>query len=181
MQGPKQAVINLLPLLRLAPEDRLPPGATPEQIDSFQQRTGIALPSQLREWLSLCNGPRVARGGIYGIRADCQSLDIESHLATLPIWCGNNFVPVAGDGCGSNYVLTVSPTKGLNPVYFIDHEDEGMPEEPSYAVASNLWQFIRFLLREELGDTGWPFDSHKMLKQDPELLKLEKRLLAWNR
>ncbi len=181
IQKPKQAVIALLPLLPLAPKDRLPLGATPEQIDAFQRRIGINLPTQLLEWLSICNGPCIARGGVYGIRRDREFLDIESRLSSLPSWCGNNFLPVAGDGCGSEYVLSVTPVAGLNPVFFVDHEDEGVLEEPSYAVASSLWHFLHFLFREELGDEEWPFDSHKVLSVDPEILKVENRLLAWNR
>jgi hypothetical protein len=181
MQEPKQAVIALLPLLPIAPGDYLPSGATEEQLISFQQRMGIIGPTQLLEWLSICNGPCVARGGVYGIRRDRQFLDIETRLASLPSWCGNNFIPVAGDGCGSEYVLSVTPVDGLHPVFFVDHEDDGVLEEPSYAVASSLWHFLRFLFREELGDEGWPFDSHKVLNEDAEILKVENRLLAWNR
>ena len=185
MQEPKQAVIALLPLLPIAPDDCLPSGATDEQLISFQQRIGIIVPPQLLEWLSICNGPCVARGGVYGIgrgvRRDPKFLDIESRLASLPSWCGNNFIPVAGDGCGSEYVLSVTPVAGINPVFFVDHEDDGVLEEPSYAVASSLWHFLHFLFREELGDEGWPFDSHKVLNEDPEILKVENRILAWNR
>lgn len=180
MQNPKQAVIALLPLLSLAPEDSLPVGATPEQLTSFQQRVGVPLPTQLTEWLSICNGPCVGQGGVYGIRPERPSLDIESCLASLPAWCRSKFIPVAGDGCGSSYVLSVTPFEGLNPVFFVDHEDQWELEEPSYAVASSLWHFLHFLFRKELGDKGWPFESQKVLKEDPDLFKVEKRLLAWN-
>lgn len=180
-QDPKQIVMTLLPSLPLAPGDRLPPGAAPEQIDAFQQRTGLTLPAQLREWLSHCNGPCVARGGVYGIRPDSPFLDIETHRASLPLWCGSGFIPVAGDGCGSHYVLALATLDGLNPVYFIDHEDDAVLEEPSYAVASGLWQFLHFLFRAELGDRGWPFDRKKVLQQDPHIARVDNRLLAWNR
>jgi cell wall assembly regulator SMI1 len=181
MQDVKQDVINLLPLLRLEPKDHLPSGAAPQDIDLLQQRIGVTLPAQLVEWLSICNGPCVAEGGVYGIRPDRKFLDMETRLESLPVWCGRNFIPVAGDGCGSHYVLAITPTNGLNPVYFVDHEDEGVLDEPSYVVASDLWHFLHFLFQAELGAEGWPFDRTKVLQEDPELIKVEDRLLPWSK
>ena len=57
---------------------------------------------------------------------------------------------------------------------FLDHEIS--LKEPAYIVASNLWQFLRFLLQAELDRlqnraSGWPFDEASVLKADPELAR----------
>ncbi|RYG57892.1 SMI1/KNR4 family protein [bacterium] len=180
MQDLQQSVIGLLPLLPSAPGDRLPAGASPQQIAEFQQRVGVILPESLTEWLSVCNGPMVGPGGIFGVRPDLPFLDIENRWASLPAWCHRRHIPVASDGCGSNYLLGLASVDGLHPVFFLDHEDEGVTEEPSFVVASNLWHFLRFLLSKELGEKGWPFNEEMVLGADPQLAKLEAWHLPWH-
>jgi hypothetical protein len=176
--NPRHDAIALLPLLPLAPDDVIPLGATLEQIELLQQRIGMPLPFQFQQWLSACNGPLVAQG-VYGIRPDFPALDVENHMLLLPDWCSGRFIPVAGDGCGNHYILAVESIKSLYPVYFVDHEDEGLLEEPSYVVASGLWHFLLFLFQKELGHKGWPFEKAKVVQQDSELKKLDPRLLPW--
>lgn len=151
------------------PGEPLPPGASDDEIDAFSKRTGVQVPTDLREWWKFTNGPCIGPGGMYGIRPQREHLDLEGVYQHHPEWQRLNWIPVAGDGCGNEYVLTVTPESGpLRPVYFFEHEQSD-PRRFEYVVASGLWQFLRFLLREEMGGRGWPFDRDFVLKADPDL------------
>lgn len=151
----------------------LPPGATESAISEFESSTGLPLPIELREWLSTCNAPCIGPGGLYGIAPARNSLSIREHLASEPEWIRKGWIPVAGDGNGDYYVLdSHTGAAESHPVYFLDHEIS--LKEPAYIVASNLWQFLRFLLQAELDrlqnrSSGWPFNEASVLKADPEL------------
>lgn len=149
MKDMKQEALSLLLLLRLAPEDALPKGATAQQLCDFEQRTNLRLPCQVEDWLTLCNGPCVAEGGVFGVRPDCSFLDIESYLQEHPTWQKNNWLPVAGDGCGNYYVVVVD-AQDLNgcPVFFIDHEVDNT--ELNHQIAPDFWTFLNWLFRREL-------------------------------
>ena len=67
-------------------------------------------------------------------------------------WRDRGWLPVAGDGCGNQYVLV---SHGI-----------------AYVVASDLWTFLRFLLLRETGDGRWPFDRRAVIAADPELAGL---------
>ena len=84
------------------------------------------------------------------------------------MWKSKKWIPIAGDGCGNYYLLATSHEYGRGrPVFFVDtHED---PNEPSYLVASDLWHFMSFLLRKELGESAWPFRKEFVVEEDPAI------------
>ena len=160
-----------------APEDKTEHGVDDSAIDAFESRVGMRVPETLRQWLRVISGAAVGPGGLFGIGTQRQSLDIEAYLARYPEWQVQQWLPVAGDGNGNYYVLEAGRMDGRNPVLFVDtHED---PTEPAYIVASELWHFLRFLLRRESGESGWPFDRDKVLDADPEIATFDDRPLPW--
>jgi hypothetical protein len=108
-------------------------------------------------------------------------VDIESRHTRLPEWCRKEYLPVAGDACGSQYVIRSHLRDvGLFPVYFVDHEDFGTLNRPSYVVASGLWRFLWFYFRNDLGDRGWPCKESYVLKNDPTLARLKHATFCWD-
>ena len=63
------------------PEDTLPNGLSTADCDAFEQRTGIRMPDDLRQWLVIANGPCIGPGGLYGICPRRPHLDMEGLLA----------------------------------------------------------------------------------------------------
>lgn len=168
----QEEIMDLLHRVPKPPGYTLPAGIDLSEISHFEARTKIALPENLCRWLTLCNGPLVGPGGIFGIRTSTPSLDLEALLRLFPIWKSLQWVPVAGDGCGSYYVLDNSHhTINSYPIYFVDHE--GGYEVPAYVVASDLWHFLRFLLANEIYESKWPFDKPYVTAQDPAIIELE--------
>jgi cell wall assembly regulator SMI1 len=154
----------------------LPAGASEADINAFELRTGLSVPPEMRDWLSMFNGPFVGRAGIFGIRPTDGRLDIETELERVPQWVEKGWIPLAEDGCGDYYVLdTRSTVNGTRPVYFLDHEISRT--EPDYIVASGLWPFLRFfLIDDEIDDVDekyWPFDRERVLAEDPTLARYE--------
>jgi cell wall assembly regulator SMI1 len=131
-------------LLARAPkpsEDVIPRGVTEAECIDFERRTGITLPADMRDWLKLANGP----GGLYGIRPDRTYLDIESFLSFFPSWLTRKWIPIAGDGCGNNYVLSTQNEYGVGcPVLYF--ETGGAADAPLYVVASDIGHFLVFIL-----------------------------------
>lgn len=98
----------------------------------------------------------------------------------LPELKNNGWLPLGTDGCGNYYILAlVSERESLRPVYFIDAYQHGGFSRLTYAVASELWLFLRFLFRSELGHRGWPFDSRSVLLSDPLLAEVRGAPLPW--
>jgi hypothetical protein len=162
----RDEVRDLLSRAPRAPEDSIPQGVSDDTLRRFEERVGMPVPQTLRDWLRLANGARIGPGGLFGIDTR-KSLDIENYLREYPEWRENRWLPVAGDGTGNYYVLVVGRDDGCSPVFFVDtHED---PAEPAYIVGSDLWQFLRFLLRKECGDRGWPFSRDKVVMEDPAI------------
>jgi cell wall assembly regulator SMI1 len=156
------------------------PSIDENSITDFQARVGIPLPLELRDWLSLVNGAPLGPGGFFGIGTSRRSLDMESYLNEYPEWVKKNWLPIAGDGTGNYYVLSVSPDRqgqGSYVLYVDTHED---PTKPAYVVASGLWHFFRFLLRNELGVEGWPFSREKVIEDDPAIMLIEDVPHPWD-
>jgi hypothetical protein len=87
-----------------------------------------------------------------------------------PSWKDKGWIPVAGDGCGNYYVLATRGSgveTAKRPIYFVDTSMDR--EKPAYVVASDLWHFLRFILRDELGRDYWPFKKYRVLEEDPDL------------
>ena len=149
-------------------------------IDKFTNRTGLSVPPELREWLRFTNGPCIGPGGVFGIRPWCKHLDMEAVYEYLPEFKANKWLPLGTDGCGNYYVLALeSEPEPLRPIYFVDAYQDGGYSRSTYSVASELWLFLRFLFRDELGKSGWPFDSRSVLRSDPLLAKVRGAPLPW--
>lgn len=145
---------------------------------SFRERVGIDVPPELAEWLRIANGAPVGPGGLFGIGTLRRSLDIETYLNEYPEWLAQKWLPVAGDGSGNYYVLASVSGAVPHPVLYIDTHDD--PAKTAYVVASDVWHFLRFLLRAESGENGWPFSRTKVLNDDPALALVEGVPYPWD-
>ena len=160
-----------------------PPGgpragpATDDQIATAEVRVGRRFPSQFREFLKYLNGPCIGPGGILGVEAAREGLDLCRILSDYPEWNRRGWLPVAGDGCGNYYVLVLSE-EGESPVAFIDTASS--PETLAYVVASDFWHFVTFLLQAELRKTPWPFSRADVLRDDPSLAECQVAPLPWD-
>jgi hypothetical protein len=166
------------------PDQALPSGTNDSEMDAFTERTGVAIPEELRLWLRHCNGAVIGSGGVYGL------VEMEQQYHSHPEWVEKGWIAVANDGCGDPYVLdTHTLVEDTHPVYFIDHETyEG---EADYVVASGLWPFLRFLLTREFDReksrknaqmyvSYWPFYEPRVLAEDPALAHYQGKVpLPW--
>jgi hypothetical protein len=160
------------------PEDSIPAGAAEQELDSFVHRTGITLPTSLRQWLRTSNGPCVGPGGLFGIRPERSGQDIERIFDIFPTWKARKWIPIAGDGCGNHYVLPTEDDFGVGfPVVFVDNFVSS--DSPAYIVASDLEHFLVELLEKELGKQGWPFDRNHVLRNDPHIVDFQGVALPW--
>jgi cell wall assembly regulator SMI1 len=160
------------------PGEALPGGISDSECDAFEQRTGIRLPDEVRQWLKVSNGPCVGPGGLYGIRPQRSHLDIETFLEMFPSWRTRKWIPVAGDGCGNYYVIPTQAEYGSGyPVLFVDTNSTS--DTPSFIVASNIGHFLVSLLEKELGREGWPFNESYVTKADPEITRFVGVSLPW--
>jgi hypothetical protein len=153
-------------------------GTTTVEIEKFARRNSIHVPEELQDWLLFCNGALLGPGGLYGLRPSDSFLDIEARWALHGSWKEKGWLPVAGDGCGNEYVLLLNtPDSVDHPVLFID--TSANPETPAYVVASGLWLFLKFLFLDELKLTHWPFDKEEVLAADPKLADYRVYPLPW--
>lgn len=175
---PKAEVLALLAKVPAPPEDETPAGATEQQLAEFEKRMGVTVPPKLRSWLLVCNGPCVGPGGVFGINTQRKSQDIEHVLALRPSWRDKGWIPVAGDGCGNYYVVATRGEFGQGePVLFVDTmEDES---RPAYIAASDIWRFLSFLLKKELGQPKWPYNRDEVVSADPDILSFHDVNLPW--
>ena len=160
------------------PGEPLPEGVSDQSLADLVAALGRPLPTEMEAWLRHTNGPCVGPGGLFGVHTTRRSLDILATYELYPLWRQKSWLPVAGDGSGNYYVLDLERAdSGKTPVYFVDvHEDD---EAPTFVVASSLWSFLGFLLRKELGDTGWPFSKSEVLARDPDIESTEGARLPW--
>lgn len=185
MAALQHEVLALIHAAAQAQHCTVPPGATSEEVAALGQRLGMVIPFELRELLLLCNAPNVGLSGIFGIAPAQPFLDIETMLQLyLDVgWADQGWLPIAGDGCGSYYVLATqvsSPTG--HPVYFVDERDY---TSAAYVCGSELWHFLRFLLTAESlnaddYDTYWPYNKSRVLTDDPDLASITNPPLPWD-
>jgi cell wall assembly regulator SMI1 len=170
-------VCALLPQVPRAPEQPYPGGASEAELTDLARRLGTALPDDLAAWLRVCKGEAIGPGGVLGARPDHEAADMAARLALYPQWRSKGWLPVAGDGSGNCYVLlTTDPLAGF--VAFVDTMAD--PDRLDHVVATNLWQFLLFLFKRELGGSGWPFDPQAVLAEDPDLARAPTGLLPWS-
>lgn len=194
-------------------DSKLPTGVSEEQIQMFEEEFALRIPEELREWLRLFNGVPVGVTGIMGIpikiqlnnkafwRHPIKWLDLTefykddfAHFG----WKDKRWFVIAGDGSGNYYVLDSELSiNSKHPIVFLEHERD---YDLDYAVASGLWEFIRFYLDNEKRVIAthdsqhsskqggfceelilpWPFDKNYVLSRDPDLRLLEGILpLPW--
>jgi len=162
-----------------------PPGATGEQVAALGQRLGLASPCELQGLLLLCTAPQVGPAGILGIAPTQPFLDLETILGQHRDdgWADRGWLPIAGDGCGSYYVMATQASSATgHPIYFIDERDY---TSAVHVCASELWQFLRFLLTaerlaEDEYDTYWPYNKSRVLADDPALAGITTPPLPWD-
>lgn len=153
-----------------------PRRATSMEIDELGKAIEVPIPDEVREWLSVCNGSGLI-GGFYGT-ASGAGYSIAYVLDLCPDWKAKGWIPVAGDGCGNEYILSTRPEDGVgNPVFFIDSSID--PQRIHYVVASGLWHFLRFIYLDELGDHSWPFDKAAVVSQDPSIVTCTNHPKPW--
>lgn len=175
----RDEVRELLAKVPAPPDESIPSGVTDEQLAQFEESHGITIPHLLREWLSMANGPCVGPGGIVGISTKRDSQDAASILENYPDWREKGWFPVAGDGCGSYYVVATRNDYGDGePVLFIDVNDDSF--QPAFLAASDTWSFLRFLLRKELDETRWPYSESEVIRDDPKITSFAGASLPWN-
>lgn len=183
----KEKALNLLPqVTSLNPESTEIIGAKLESLNAFEKRFGLSLPSELQDWLLICNGAvRVDPGGLFGV-GHVNNTTIDNFFEFWPNWLTNGYLCLAGDGSGDYYVLASKEPNSVQktcPIYFMDQED---PETPAYVVSSSLWYFLWFLWDNEIRryqkrKTYWPFDKDFVLKYDPGILQIKSVSLPWEK
>lgn len=199
-ESSKERVLSLLLQVRRDPDIPLPGGATEAELTEFEASTGLRLPSELRDWLQTCNGPCVGPGGLYGISQEREFLSMQKRLSLHPEWIDLGWIPLAGDGCGDEYVLDIKAGIAPNhPIYFLEHERTML--EPDYVVAVGVWRFLEMLLQDDLDCetliddemldnnelanefervSWWPFKKERVLAANPELADYQGNVpLAW--
>ena len=117
----KDRIIYLLNTIPKPPEDDIPKGIPEIEIMNAEKRIGISFPEDLKEWLMISNGPCIGPGGVFGIRAERSSLDVEKIISLYDSWKNLHWIPIAGDGFGNYYIVdTMKETKYGHPIYFIN-------------------------------------------------------------
>lgn len=172
------AIRTLLRRIPHPPEEELPAGLSDQECTRFEERTGLVMPPDLRAWLNISNGPCVGPGGLYGVCPPRMHLDIESYYDMYPTWRTRGWIPVAGDGCGNQYVLVTKREYGNGlPIVFVESTSDH--EMPAYIVASDIRHFLLFLFLRELGQCGWPFDEAIVTQNDPAIMTFHDVPLPW--
>lgn len=152
-------------------------------LDRFEQRFKMQLPTDLRAWLKCCNGVPLS-GGMFGINQDRSALDISRIYEFLPDWQENRWIPIGGDGNGNYYLVRGDRQASESYVYLFDHEFGG--HEPICVVASGVLPFARAIITHEINvfydyePPWWPLDERRVLENDPELAEYTGPLpFAW--
>ncbi len=170
-------IMSMIRRLPYPPGEDIPPGATETEIEALEKDLGFTVPAALKEWLSVCDGPCVGAGGIMGINPRRRMQNIRYILGLHPEWKRKCWIPVAGDGCGNDYVILCSHRVTPQPVVFVDNAIN--QNAPAYVVASNFWRFLVFYLEQDEGKREWPFKREYVIKKDPDILAHRELVLPW--
>ncbi|MBA4020489.1 MAG: hypothetical protein C0483_25290 [Pirellula sp.] len=180
----RKRILSLLEAARW-PSDVASAGATRAQIEECEERVGVEFPKEMREWLAISNGPRVARCDFYGTERDYFKFDDVYEI--FPEWTEREWIPILNDGCGNYWVMVTQEEFGEGrPIVFVKPISDR--EAAAYIVASDLEHFLEFVLEKEIlspelgdfEDTYWPFDQDKVLAKDPDLLSFRDVPLPWD-
>lgn len=163
-------IIAFLSKAPLHPEEGIPEGLSESDIFSLEERLGMKLPPQFRDWLTVTNAPCVGSGGFVGHCNSRKALDIESIYINYPEWKQKGWIPVVNDGSGNFYVLLGCGSQ-TDIVAYVDVAES--PSELAFVAASSLIKFIELFTRRESGEKGWPFDRDFVLENDPKLQNLQ--------
>lgn len=154
------------------------------KLSQFENRYGISLDHNFKEWLSISNGSHAGGGGFYGIGHSKDSIQL--NFVVHPYWILSQWVPVAGDGFGNTYLIDCSRTSIRGFVFFIDSHNNA--SKITYYVASNFWMFMYLMLVGESDNYPdeneyedlWPFNKDFVLSIDPAIKNAPYDLLPWN-
>jgi cell wall assembly regulator SMI1 len=171
-------------LLRQArrPEDaeapEYEPGpATLEDIRRFETEKGMSLSRDVIEWLMTTNGIKRGPAGLNGI-SGWMAIGMEGAFTEFPEWKFRNWFPLAGDGFGNCYVsYPIDRCPDRRPVCFVDVSVD--PHRVAYVVASSVWHFLYFHLKEDMGDKRWPCNRDYVLEQDPTIQDFTELPMPW--
>ncbi|GMV24975.1 MAG: hypothetical protein AMXMBFR58_10060 [Phycisphaerae bacterium] len=163
------------------------PTLSPAMISAFRKSIGFPLPSELRAWLTVCNGSPLVAGlwvaRFLGVRDKSKAfLDIGGSFEHQE-WRTQRWIPFADDGCGQTFLLV--PCKALNRSVVCFHEGTSGAEEIEYVVASSLWHFLVGALSERVSGgeedsaDSWPFDRKSTLVLDPDLKRVRGFQFPW--
>lgn len=201
-RGRKTNPLSGKPLKKGDRPDVFPTGATDRQLDKFSARTGVTLPSGLREWLKITNGA----AGFFGVPPVQRGCSIEELWGFRPDWKDRAWIPIGRDDFGNYYVqlAPMASNAAIQPVVFVEAIGDSV-----YVVASDALHFALFRLEEGFGiheelakSKGleaffpraklrrdapklamhpWPFSKKYMLFRDPRLAYVEGLRLPWKR
>ncbi len=138
-------------------------GATEEDLQAFMERTRLTLPPVIQAWFRITNGLLVGTRRLCGIRSGNQNrtgsphyrTDVEFIYSFLPEFLESGWLPIGSDGCCSHYIVPLREDFGPGfPAVFHDHA--GL-YEPTYIVASDLEQFVKFLIKDKVMNAALPF------------------------
>ena len=158
----------------------------------LRQYLNFEPPSDCFEWLTIFNGIE----GSY-IKTLYDHNAIMEILAVYEEWKEFQYFPLAGDGCGGEYL--VIPFKKDNETYFpvvfveCDQPDKELGKY-TYIASSSIPIFLEIFLREILYDLEmlfdegyvnkddvppdfwWPYDKDLVLQNDPDIVSFNIRL-----
>ena len=186
----KRRALELIAECLFAQGSILPAGATHEELQGFENRSGVRLPPKLADMYRCFNAPvNSSFGWIRSVGRPFESCDVEMTLNLRDIdWRHRGWIPFANDGCGNDYVVPTRNEWGAGePVVFFDTIES--VEVPSYVCASDVWRFLLFSCRCEIAwdlDDGrfaeyknWPFDQDLVMRIDPQVSAFEGVTLPW--
>jgi hypothetical protein len=164
---------------------RFGPALESAQLSGLQTRLGFALPSDLVEWLRVCNGAETrtwAHTFLSVGDSAWHGYDIESTLNIFESWRARRWIPFAGDGFGDYFLLVPAADRSHPVVTFWDHERD-LEDSHGYVVSSTLWHFLANVFDPALegdADSLWPFNADYTIGVDPDLLNLRQFPMPWD-